>query len=152
MRNKTNVNYLKIDYCESREDHKVECDLTYEIKFDGWPINDFKINADTVLKVGKKLGMINYRVDKKTNYPTSLIFMTKAQASCDISTDEYDIATGEHIALTRAQAKAFEKTCVFYDMLQYEIEKTFNEMIRAIDNNYNAANKCWAHAKKLGNY
>lgn len=149
MRNKTNVNYLKIDYYHLNNSTK--CQLTYEIPVDKWPILGFKVNADLLISVGKKLNMNAYYVDKATNYPSSFVFTTTATATCD-NNDTYDKKTGENIALTRAQAKAFEKTCKFYDFLQIELDKSFNEITRIIDNNWHAANKCWDHAKEIGKY
>lgn len=150
MRNKTNVNYLRIDYFHI-DNNVIKCQLTYEIPVKGWPIFGFTIDADLLIKIGNKLHMNTCYIDKETNYPSSLVFTTYATATCD-STDKYDDKLGEHIALTRAQAKAFEKTCKFYDMLQIELDKSFSEMTRIIDNNWHAANKCWDHAKELGGY
>ena len=150
MRNKTNVNYVKIKYLQV--DKQIRCFLTYEIDLTGWPINGFKIDANVLFRIADKLGFDYYDVEKKSNYPTKIGFTTTAQAACDIESDEFDEKTGKNIALTRAQAKAFEKTCKFYDLLQIELDKSFNEITRIIDNNWHAANKCWEHAKGLGNY
>ena len=150
MRNKTNVKYVKIKYFKG--ENQTICTLTYEIDVNRWPIMGFKINADILNKVAEQLDSVYCKVDKKTNYPTSFGFSVIGTATCDVEKDEFNEKTGNNISLTRAQAKAFEKTCKFYDLLQMEIDKSFSEMTRAIDNNWTAANKCWDHAKELGNY
>lgn len=151
MRNKTNVKYLSTEYYYSYY-NQVQCYLTYEIDLSKWPIYGFKIDADLLIKIGNTLGMDKYVVEKKTNYPTKFVFTVSAMSKCDENKDTYDKTLGERIALTRAQAKAFEKTCKFYDLIQIELDKSFSEITRAIDNNWHAANKCWDHAKNLGGY
>ena len=111
----------------------------------------FKINSDVILKAAKQLKMEYYRVDNETNYPTKIGFVSTATASCD-NTDNFDEKKGKNIALTRAQAKAFERTCRLYDIIQTELDKSFNEITRIIDNNWHAANKCWDHAMDLGGF
>lgn len=149
MRNKTNVVHVKTKYVVN--DKKVQCFLTYEIDLSKWPVFGFKINSDVILKVAKQLKMEYYRVDNETNYPTKIGFVSTASASCD-NTDNFDENKGKNIALTRAQAKAFERTCRLYDIIQMELDKSFNEITRIIDNNWHAANKCWDHAMDLGGF
>lgn len=149
MRNKTNVVYVKTKYVVN--DKKVQCFLTYEIDLSKWPVFGFKINSDVILKAAKQLKMEYYRVDNETNYPTKIGFVSIASASCD-NTDNFDEKKGKNIALTRAQAKAFERTCRLYDIIQMELDKSFNEITRIIDNNWHAANKCWDHAMDLGGF
>ena len=149
MRNKTNVDYVKTKYVVNGK--KTQCFLTYEINLSKWPLFGFKINSDIILKAAMKSNMEYYDVDRETNYPTKIGFVVTASASCD-NIDTFDEKKGKNIALTRAQAKAFEKTCKFYDLLQIELDKSFNEITRAIDNNWHAANKCWEHAKELGGF
>ena len=149
MRNKTNVKYSNIRYVE--EGNKTKCFLTYEIETNKWPIMGFKIDANVLMKVANKLNFTSHTVNMDTFYPVSFKFDVEATATCG-SNDKYDKDMGKHIALSRAQAKAFEKTCKFYDLLQIELDKSFNEITRIIDNNWHAANKCWDHAKELGDY
>ena len=149
MRNKTNVVHVKTKYVVN--DKKVQCFLTYEIDLSKWPVFGFKINSDVILKAAKQLKMEYYRVDNETNYPTKIGFISTASASCD-NTDNFDETKGKNIALTRAQAKAFERTCRLYDIIQMELDKSFNEITRIIDNNWHAANKCWDHAMDLGGF
>ena len=149
MRNKTNVVHVKTKYVVN--DKKVQCFLTYEIDLSKWPVFGFKINSDVILKAAKQLKMEYYRVDNETNYPTKIGFVSTASASCD-NTDNFDETKGKNIALTRAQAKAFEHTCRLYDIIQMELDKSFNEITRIIDNNWHAANKCWDHAMDLGGF
>ena len=149
MRNKTNVVHVKTKYVVN--DKKVQCFLTYEIDLSKWPVFGFKINSDVILKAAKQLKMEYYRVDNETNYPTKIGFVSTASASCD-NTDNFDETKGKNIALTRAQAKAFERTCRLYDIIQMELDKSFNEITRIIDNNWHAANKCWDHAMDLGGF
>ena len=146
MRNKTNVVHVKTKYVVN--DKKVQCFLTYEIDLSKWPVFGFKINSDVILKAAKQLKMEYYRVDNETNYPTKIGFVSIASASCD-NTDNFDEKKGKNIALTRAQAKAFERTCRLYDIIQMELDKSFNEITRAINNNWDAANKCWKHVNEL---
>lgn len=149
MRNKTNVDYVKIGYTVNG--NKTECSLTYEIDLRKWPLNDFKINSDIIFRVANKSNAKYYETDKRTNYPIKIGFEVSACATCD-NIDSFDKLKGQHIALSRAQAKAFERTCKFYDNIQFELDKSFNDITRIIDNNYVAANKCWKHAKELGGY
>ena len=149
MRNKTNVVHVKTKYVVN--DKKIQCFLTYEIDLSKWPVFGFKINSDVILKAAKQLKMEYYRVDNETNYPTKIGFVSTASASCD-NIDNFDEKKGKNIALTRAQAKAFERTCRLYDIIQMELDKSFNEITRIIDNNWHAANKCWDHAMDLGGF
>ena len=149
MRNKTNVVYVKTKYVVN--DKKVQCFLTYEIDLSKWPVFGFKINSDVILKAAKQLKMEYYDVDRETNYPTKIGFIVTASSSCD-DIDTFDETKGKNIALTRAQAKAFERTCRLYDIIQMELDKSFNEITRIIDNNWHAANKCWDHAMDLGGF
>ena len=150
MRNKTNVTYVDIKYYSMN--NTVRCDLTYEININKWPIFGFTIDSDILCNVAEKLGAKYIVTDKKTNYPFAFGFKVTAKATCDMEQDEYDETKGKQIALTRAQAKAFEKTCKFYDFIQIELDKSFSEITRIIDNCWHASNKCWDHAKELGNY
>lgn len=150
MRNRTKVRYVKTRYFY--QDDKTLCFLTYEIDINDWPFNNIKINADRILNIANELDMSYYDVDNKTNFPTTIAFTTVGTASCDTTTDTYDQGVGERIALTRAQAKAFERTCLFYDKLSQELHTTLNDMRRLINNCWDAGNKCWNHCKKLGNY
>ena len=146
MRNKTNVDYVKTKYVVDGK--KTKCFLTYEVDLSKWPILGFKINADVILKAAMKSNMEYYDVDRETNYPTKIGFVVTASASCD-DIDTFDETKGKNIALTRAQAKAFERTCTLYDNIQIELDKSFNEITRAINNNWDAANKCWKHVNEL---
>lgn len=150
MRNKTNVTYVRIKYTSMNNTTK--CNLTYEINIDKWPLCGLTIDSNILFNAAEKLGAKYIITDKKTNYPYAFGFEVTAMASCDMDQDEYNETTGERIALTRAQGKAFEKTCKFYDLIQIEMKKIYDDVTRIIDNNWHAANKCWDHAKELGNY
>ena len=149
MRNKTNVKYSNIRY--EQKGKVTKCFLTYEIETNRWPIMGYRVDASLLMKVANKLNFSSHTVNMDTFYPTSFKFDVEATATCDTTKDAYDSDRGKRIALTRAQAKAFEKTCKFYDLLQIELDKSYNEITRIIDNNWHAANKCWDHAKKLEN-
>lgn len=150
MRNKTNVKYNSINYLQM-PNNSTKCRLFYEVSLNVYPFNKLLLNANEILKVAKKLKSTGIKYDKHTNYPIGIMFITEATARCD-NGDEYVKEVGERIALTRAQAKAFEKTCKLYDELCDRLDETIMSIINMIDNNWSAANKCWDHASELGGY
>ena len=150
MGNKTNVRYVRTNY--SNVMNPVECRLTYEIDINRYPLNNIQVSSNLIEKVSRELNCSYIKYDKRSNYPTTVAFTVTAQADCDNDQDKYDRVIGERIALTRAQAKAFEKTCKFYDKIAYYVDDALCNMVSIIDNSWGAANKCWKHAKEIGNY
>ena len=150
MRNKTNVQYKRVSYNENN--NVTKCELTFEVDVNKYPINDLRLDNNVLIKIAQEAGCEYIQTDNRTGYPNSIGFKVTAQAKCNTEVDEYNNVTGRHIALSRAQAKAFARTCELYYLLTIQLTKSIGSVTRLIDNNWSAANKCWEHAKKLGNY
>lgn len=150
MRNKTNVRYVKIHYESFNGD--VKCNLTYEVDIDKYPLNKIKLNADDIIRIANKVGCEYIMFDRATNYPVTIGFNVTAMARCNDDTDLFNFDKGKHISLTRAQAKAFERTCHLYAEIEDLIDGIASACTTFIYNNWEAGKKCWAHAAELGEY
>ena len=150
MRNKTNVNYEKIQY--EIEGNKTKCYLTYYVDLTKWPMQGLTMDASTIVGIVTELGCTKIHFCPVTFMPIGATFLVESTATCDTTTDTYDEETGKHIALTRAQAKAFDKTLRLYAIIVNKIDKIAEEVERFAENNYSAYKKCCKHAAKLGGY
>ncbi len=146
MRRKTNVKYTKVDYDINPEKGTVKCTLNYDVLLTKYPLNDISINFNVINKILQPCNIKGIYIDNNNNIGIEMISIATSTCHND---DVFDEIKGKHIALTRAQAKAFEKTCRVYDLLCMKLDKTVQEMIRYIENNWNSAKKCWRHVLEI---
>lgn len=98
---KTTVKTISVKY--TQEGNTVTCDLLSEVQF-----MNVK-NMDVFLDIPEVYAYVSSLVDSKGRY----VVHTRGTARC-LETDEFNYETGRRIAHTKAQAKIFKITSMFF--------------------------------------
>lgn len=142
MKKKTNVKYTNVKYEFDENKKSVKCILDYDIDLSKYPFNEMFLTFEFLTSALKNCNISGLYLDKSLSFNVEM--QTIGTATCH-DDDEYDETIGKQIALTRAQAKAFENTCKVYDAICTKLDAVINEGIRYINNCWDSANRCWQH-------
>lgn len=146
MKNKTNVKYTNVKYEFDEQQKSVKCILDYDILLAKYPFNQLEFKLDFLTEALKECNVSGIYLDEDVNFNVEM--QSIGTATCH-DNDTYDEEIGKRIALTRAQAKAFEKTCRVYDCICHKLSDVIDEGIRYINNSWTSANRCWEHVLEI---
>lgn len=149
-RKKTGVRYLKTNY--GVKNGRTACYLKFGLCLDNIPFIDMLVNNDEFNRFLRKNNVEWWTLDEyfegENNYQPHLIGECIGYAFCD-PTDTFDESLGKKIALTRAQAVAFEFVDDFYQFVQNIFLNAANEFDVLSENSVEAMNKCNNHVNEL---
>lgn len=146
-RNKTHVEYVTHkEYVNAKKGICVSV-LTFRINLNKLPEYDNLLWDFAPFR--KYVRSLDYVVDFENDSKEYVYWTVRGKATCN-SRDTFDEELGKHIALTRAQEKAFEKAEVFYTevfgLIRDNLLSRYNELLL---NCYEAANGEEQHANEL---
>lgn len=137
---KTGVKYSDVKYFKNGSKY-VTCKLTYEIVIPHELCGDYTI-ADVVERFSEDhTSFIGYNSCNPE-------FVSVGVAKLD-NRDSYDETTGKRIALTKAQAKAFQTAKALYDKISLELVSVAGEFHKYSVNCDSAKSDCLEHVQFL---
>lgn len=148
-RNKTGVRYLNVQYNVNPGKRVVACHLTFGLNLNRLPyIEMLKDNEEFINLVEREFRVEEWAIDDDFFYEPHVVTEVVAFADC-APEDEFDEVLGKKIALTRAQAGAFDTAAYIYERIQCIFLKAANEIDIRLENSIESIDKCNKHVDTL---
>ena len=148
-RNKTGVRYLNVQYNVNPGKRVVACHLTFGLSLNRIPfIEMLKDNDEFIKLVEKEFRVEDWAINENEWYEPHVVTEVVAFADC-APEDEFDAELGKKIALTRAQAGAFDTAAYIYERIQDIFIKAANEIDVRFENCIDSIDKCNCHVENL---
>ena len=149
-RNKTGVRYLNVQYNVNPGKRVVACHLTFGLNLDRLPhIEMLKDNDEFIRLVENEFRIEHWTVnDDNETYAPHVVTEVIAFADC-APEDKFDEELGKKIALTRAQAGAFDTAAYIYDKIQDIFINAANDIDVRFENCVESIDKCNNHVETL---
>ena len=148
-RNKTGVRYLNVQYNVNPGKRVVACHLTFGLNLNRIPfIEMLKDNDEFIKLVEKEFRVEDWAINDNEWYEPHVVTEIVAFADC-APEDEFDAELGKKIALTRAQAGAFDTAAYIYERIQDIFIKAANEIDVRFENCIDSIDKCNCHVETL---
>ena len=148
-RNKTGVRYLNVQYNVNPGKRVVACHLTFGLNLNRLPyIEMLKDNEEFINLVEREFRVEEWAIDDDFFYEPHVVTEVVAFADC-APEDEFDEVLGKKIALTRAQAGAFDTAAYIYEKIQDIFIKAANDIDVRLENCVDSIDKCNCHVETL---
>lgn len=148
-RNKTGVRYLNVQYNVNPGKRVVACHLTFGLNLNRLPyIEMLKDNEEFINLVEREFRVEEWAIDDDFFYEPHVVTEVVAFADC-APEDEFDEVLGKKIALTRAQAGAFDTAAYMYEKIQDIFIKAANDIDVRLENCVDSIDKCNCHVETL---
>lgn len=148
-RNKTGVRYLNVQYNVNPGKRVVACHLTFGLNLNRLPhIEMLKDNEEFIKLVENEFRVEDWAINDDCFYEPHVVTEVVAFADC-APEDEFDAELGKKIALTRAQAGAFDTAAYIYDKIQDIFINAANDIDVRFENCVESIDKCNNHVETL---
>ena len=148
-RNKTGVRYLNVQYNVNPGKRVVACHLTFGLNLNRIPFIEMLENTEEFQKlIFNEFRVEDWTVNDDYDYEPHVVTEIVAFADC-APDDEFDIELGKKIALTRAQAGAFDTAAYIYDRIQDILLTAANAIDVRFENCVESIDKCNCHVDTL---
>jgi hypothetical protein len=148
-RNKTGVRYLNVQYNVNPGKRVVACHLTFGLNLNRIPhIEMLEGNEEFNKLIFNEFRVEDWCVNDYDEYEPHVVTEVVAFADC-APEDEFDAELGKKIALTRAQAGAFDTAAYIYERIQNIFIKAANDIDIRLENSIESIDKCNKHVDTL---
>jgi len=140
---------LNVQYNVNPGKRVVACHLTFGLNLNRLPhIEMLKDNDEFIKLVENEFRVEDWTINDDYLYEPHVVTEVVAFAEC-APEDEFDAELGKKIALTRAQAGAFDTAAYIYEKIQYCLLKAINDIGIKYDNCVESIDKCNNHVDEL---
>ena len=147
-RKKTGVRYLKVNYNVNPKKNVITCHLIFGLNLTRMPFIEMLIQNERINDLFNKEFKINWYQDENEEVNPYVTSEIVAFAYC-APEDKFDAELGKKIALTRAQAGAFDTAAYIYEKIQDIFIKAANEIDVRFENCIDSIDKCNCHVETL---
>ena len=148
-RKKTGVRYLNVNYSVNPVKRVVACHLTFGFNLNRFPCIELLENDNQFNNMlFNEFKVEHWAIEDNVEYEPHLVCQVVAFADC-APDDEFDEVLGKKIALTRAQAGAFDTAAYIYEKCQDILINAANTIDVYFENCVESIDKCNNHVDKL---
>jgi hypothetical protein len=148
-RKKTGVRYLNVQYNVNPDKRVVACHLTFGLNLNRLPHIEMLKDNDEFIKLAENEFHVEcWTINDDSFCEPHVVTDIIAFADC-APDDEFDAELGKKIALTRAQAGAFDTAAYIYEKIQDIFIKAANDIDIRYENCVESIEKCNNHVDEL---